>query len=72
RLDALLTKAAGPAAKKKGVGPNLCQLACEAALSVCGEARARLSACQDRCAKTGVVRFSNTARPTTDPRWFCR
>lgn len=72
RLDALLTKAAGPAAKKKGAGPNLCQMACEAALSVCGEARARLTACQDRCAKTGAVRFSTTARPTTDPRWFCR
>lgn len=72
RLDTLLTKAAGPAAKKKGAGPGLCQMACEAALSVCGEARARLTVCQDRCAKTGAVRFSTTARPTADPRWFCR
>lgn len=72
KLDALLNTAEGPAAKKKALGPALCQLACEAAQSICGETRARLTACQDRCTKTGAVRFSTAARPTADPQWYCR
>lgn len=72
-LDSALTKAEGADASRRGAKPALCQLACEAALDVCGEGvSGNVVACQSRCARTGAVRFSNASRPSADPRWFCR
>ncbi len=72
-LDALIAETHGLRAQKKGAGPALCQLACEATLAFCGDAKAGdVIACQTRCTKTGAVRFSSGARPSVDPRWLCR
>ena len=71
-LEGLLISAEGPPAAKRGAGPGLCQLACEAAEAACGEVRGRITACQQRCEKTGAVRFSPAGRVGADPRWFCR
>lgn len=71
-LEAALVRAEGPGAAKKGAGPALCQLACEATLAVCGEGfSGALVGCQARCEKSGAVRFSALTRATSDPRWFC-
>ena len=70
-LQALLIEVEGARATRRGAGPALCQLACEAAAATCG-AESRVTVCQDRCSKTGAVRFSAMTRPTADPRWFCR
>lgn len=70
-LEATLARAEGPNAARKGTGPALCQLACESAVSVCGEGAEGVLACQARCEKTGAVRLSAAARPTVDPHWYC-
>ncbi len=71
-LEAALVRAEGPGATKKGAGPGLCQLACEATLAVCGEGfSGAVIGCQARCEKTGAVRFSALGRATSDARWFC-
>lgn len=70
-LQALLIDLEGARAARRGAGPSLCQLACEAAAATC-DAQARLTTCQERCGKTGAVRFTALSRPTTDPRWYCR
>jgi len=70
-LQALLIEVEGARATRRGAGPSTCQLACEAAAANC-DAASRLAICQDRCARTGAVRFTALSRPTTDPRWYCR
>jgi len=71
-LEAVLVQAEGPNASRKGAGPALCQLACEATLAVCGEGVAgAVVGCQARCEKSGAVRFSALARASIDQRWFC-
>jgi hypothetical protein len=72
-LESALARIEGPRAARKGGGAAHCQLACEATLTLCQEAVvAPVLACQDRCLKSGAVRFSSIARPTSDPRWYCR
>ncbi len=68
-LESALIEAEGPFASRKGAGPAMCQLACEATASVCGGGA--VDACQSRCVKTGAVRLSAQTRPTPDPQWYC-
>jgi hypothetical protein len=71
-LETALAKAEGARASRRGAGSALCQLACEATLSICGDGAAgEVLGCQSRCMKTGAVRLSQSGRPTSDPRWFC-
>lgn len=68
-LSDLLERAEGPAAARKGLGPALCGLVCEAAHAVCGGGEE--GACAARCAQQGGARFVAGARPGGDGRWFC-
>ncbi len=68
-LSDLLERAEGLAAARKGLGPALCGLVCEAAHAVCGGGEE--GACAARCLQQGGARFVAGARPGGDARWFC-
>ncbi|MBL8786789.1 MAG: hypothetical protein JNJ59_17925, partial [Deltaproteobacteria bacterium] len=72
RLDALLTTLEGPSAAKKGTGPALCRVACEVVRNRCNLGTAATRPCEERCGKSGAVRFSAAGRPGPDASWLCR
>ncbi|MFO0750705.1 MAG: hypothetical protein U1F43_34305 [Myxococcota bacterium] len=73
-LAQLLAANEGSAASQKSaLGPATCELACDAAARLCPNEVDRPT-CQVRCARTGVVRFVDRARPLASEAretWFC-